>query len=313
MIDINESKRIWDERLVRRYKELGYTQQSLAQALDELHPERGVNQTMVSRWCHLHDTGRSFPKYETMREIADLLDTTVAWLTGQIDGNDWDQERARMYLGLEAEGIQGLYNVTHIPENSDAFPISRKAEDLGLLDLAGESYGNQMVLSAMFESRQFGERFVPAMRKWANALTTAVLMHTAVREYPDMWPAELASSGTEERVDAARMKVQNAFSAVLDEIESDQTVQSGQESRELLAQLGMAAPSQPLEEVDIPDTGDFLGLRSMATVVDKLRVSVLKGQASLRAQTESIPIEQAMQEIVAELADMELPESKTNR
>ncbi|KFI56842.1 helix-turn-helix domain-containing protein [Bifidobacterium cuniculi] len=108
MVDINECKRIWDERLMQCYKNRDYTQRTLAEALTARHPERPVTQAMISHWCHLSDTGRDFPKYQTMLEIAEVLETSVAYLTGEIDANNMKEEEVCDYTGLLPQAVRSL-------------------------------------------------------------------------------------------------------------------------------------------------------------------------------------------------------------
>ncbi|RYP97897.1 hypothetical protein PG102015_0154 [Bifidobacterium pseudolongum subsp. globosum] len=222
MIDINESKRIWDERLVRRYKELGYTQQSLAQALDELHPERGVNQTMVSRWCHLHDTDRSFPKYETMREIADLLDTTVAWLTGQIDSNDWDQERAAAFLGLDAEAMAGLYTALHPEEHTDENTVGQSSVEFGRT-MGDTAMMREAAFNLLFTSPQFQGRFAHDMAVYFHAFF--MRGEISASWHSENAPFELMEYTLEQQCYVARMKAQNSFVALMDELDKQMDLQ----------------------------------------------------------------------------------------
>lgn len=216
MIDISESKRIWDERLVRRYKELGYTQQSLAQALDELHPERGVTQTMVSRWCHLHDTGRSFPKYETMREIADLLDTTVAWLTGQIDSNDWDRQRAAAFLGLDAEAMAGLYTALHPEKHTDENTVDQSSIEF-VQTVGDAAMMRQNAFDLLFASPQFQGRFAHDMALYFSAFIMRYGM--SVSWHSENAPFELVGYSLKQQCYVARMKAQNSFVALMDELD----------------------------------------------------------------------------------------------
>lgn len=90
------------------YVEQGYTQRTLAEALTRLHPDRPVTQAMVSHWCHLADTGRAFPKYQTMLEIAEVLGASVAYLTGEIDANTVQEEQVCDYTGLLPQAVRSL-------------------------------------------------------------------------------------------------------------------------------------------------------------------------------------------------------------
>ncbi|MBB1074501.1 helix-turn-helix transcriptional regulator [Rhodoferax sp. 4810] len=66
------SKKYWYQVATERRKALGITYEQIAAAL-------GVSKSTVGHWF----TGRNRPLFDTIREIAKVLDTTVAELTSE--------------------------------------------------------------------------------------------------------------------------------------------------------------------------------------------------------------------------------------
>lgn len=125
MYDINERKKIWNKRLKKCIKDSGYTQESLACAINKKY-EKDYTQNTISRWQHLGDAKngvKGFPDFENMLILANFFAVDVGYLTGETDNETFEIEKASAYLGLNPTAIKNIRNLT-APESRANFYMS---------------------------------------------------------------------------------------------------------------------------------------------------------------------------------------------
>ena len=123
MNDIFDRKQLcWNARLKKCILEGGYTQESLAHALNNKYSTKFTQKT-ISRWVNLGDAKngiKSFPDFENMLQVADFFNVDVGYLTGETDDDSFSLEKACSYMGLNGEAIKAIREIT-VPENMDSF------------------------------------------------------------------------------------------------------------------------------------------------------------------------------------------------
>lgn len=107
------------------------SQEELANELNAWNAERGVvthfTQTTIGRWLNIGRQRRSFPKYEHMQMLADFFGVPVGYLTGDIDGETYEESDVATYTGLDAKAVRALHEELTDPwehEFLDNLPLS---------------------------------------------------------------------------------------------------------------------------------------------------------------------------------------------
>lgn len=108
----------WNTRVSMCIKEKWINQQSFAKAYKDRYGSG--SQADVSRWSRVGGIVSSdgkqsvigFPAYDTMKRIADLLNVSVGYLTGETDFRSYDTEKACSYLGITEEAASGIQAIT---------------------------------------------------------------------------------------------------------------------------------------------------------------------------------------------------------
>lgn len=114
---INETKeQIWNERFEQVMRDRNLSQRKFIE-LYRAKFKTG-SQADVSNWLHIGDIDgrtqkeRHFPKFETMRNIAEILGVSVGYLIGETDFETFEMERATKYIGLSSESISSIKGIT---------------------------------------------------------------------------------------------------------------------------------------------------------------------------------------------------------
>jgi HTH-type transcriptional regulator, repressor for puuD len=105
-------------RLAKIREDAGFTQSSLARAV-------GLSQSAVSQI----ESGERNPSYETIRQIAEAMDLTPAYLVGgEIEGlNEEERTLFRQYRGLSADARRELEEyATYLRAKSSSKTAQRK-------------------------------------------------------------------------------------------------------------------------------------------------------------------------------------------
>lgn len=113
---IKTKEQIWNERFEQTMRVRNFSQRKFI----ELYRKKfGTgSQADVSNWLHIGEIdGRSkkkrhFPKFETMRNIAEILDVSVGYLIGETDYESFEMERATNYVGLSSNSISAIKSIT---------------------------------------------------------------------------------------------------------------------------------------------------------------------------------------------------------
>lgn len=114
---IKENKeKIWNERFEQRLLAMNLSQRKFI----ALYKERfGTgSQSDVSKWKHVGDIDgktnkkRGFPAFETMRNIAEILEVDVGYLIGETDFETYEVERTSKFTGLSSESVRAIRNLT---------------------------------------------------------------------------------------------------------------------------------------------------------------------------------------------------------
>ena len=118
---------IWNERFGMKMKEKGYSQRSFAEAYSKKYGKQKngaarksgtTSQTEVCKWLHVGELDgktnkkRGFPAYETMKNIADLLDVDLGYLIGETDCATFDLKHTSEFLGLSTETVSAIRDIT---------------------------------------------------------------------------------------------------------------------------------------------------------------------------------------------------------
>lgn len=127
---IKTKAQIWNERFEKRMKDMQLSQRKFS----SLYKQRfgKGSQADVSKWMHVGEVdsrtnkGRKFPEFETMRNIAEILEVSVGYLIGETDYETFDLERASKYTGLSSHAIEGICALT----SGKAISPFRKSPDL---------------------------------------------------------------------------------------------------------------------------------------------------------------------------------------
>lgn len=114
---INRKKeQIWNERFDQVMRDRNLSQRKFIE-LYRAKFKTG-SQADVSNWLHIGDIDgrtqkeRHFPKFETMRNIAEILGVSVGYLIGETDFETFEMERAVKYIGLSSESINSIKGIT---------------------------------------------------------------------------------------------------------------------------------------------------------------------------------------------------------
>lgn len=160
----------WRTRLRGCLTERGLTQYEFVSELNRQYLTK-FHQRDVSRWLNTGNRTSSgiigFPKYETMKLIADFFSVDVGYLTGETSERTFDMARASEYIKLDADAIATIRN--WIGSDSDPHMYGYRAHTL-----------NEMLSS---------ERF-PAL---ADKLLTLYEMSTIWRDAPERFDALMSS------------------------------------------------------------------------------------------------------------------------
>lgn len=112
-----DKAKIWNERFEIRMDEMKLSQRKFS----ALYKERfGTgSQADVSKWMHIGEIdsrtnkGRKFPEFETMRNIAEILEVSVGYLIGETDCETFEMERSSEYIGLSPIALESTRAITH--------------------------------------------------------------------------------------------------------------------------------------------------------------------------------------------------------
>ena len=114
--DVVESfSEIWNNRLSKLVADKFGSRKLFIDAYKERY---GVGNTATtSRWFNVGNKSSKnkiigFPTYDTMRRIADILDVTVGYLTGETDYFSFEMERACEYLGIDQHAGNSILRIT---------------------------------------------------------------------------------------------------------------------------------------------------------------------------------------------------------
>lgn len=113
---IDNKEQIWNERFKKRMQKMDLTQRDFI-SIYKAKYQKG-SQADVSKWMHVGEvdgrTGkrRGFPAFETMRNIADVLEVSVGYLIGETDYETFELERCSNYLGLSPKSVTAIRNIT---------------------------------------------------------------------------------------------------------------------------------------------------------------------------------------------------------
>ena len=109
-------EQIWNERVSKKMKELGWTQRDFINEYKKKF--KTGSQSDVCKWVHIGEKdsrskkNRGFPEFETMRKIADILGVGIGYLIGETDYESFEMERVSMYLGLSSSAVNDIKRIT---------------------------------------------------------------------------------------------------------------------------------------------------------------------------------------------------------
>lgn len=110
-----KQEHIWNVRFEQKLKDNNLSQRKFI----ELYRKKfgHGSQADVSKWMHVGQKDgrtkkeRGFPSFETMRNIAEILEVSVGYLIGETDCDTFDLEKASNYIGLSATSIMCIKNI----------------------------------------------------------------------------------------------------------------------------------------------------------------------------------------------------------
>lgn len=108
--------KIWNERFEKKMKDMGLSQYQFIDRYRERF-KKG-RQPDVSKWMHVGEVDsktrkeRGFPAFETMRNIAEILEVSVGYLIGETDFETFEMEHASKYMGLSPDAIEATRALT---------------------------------------------------------------------------------------------------------------------------------------------------------------------------------------------------------
>lgn len=101
----------WNKRLADKIDSSPLTQSQLSKDINAKY-ETSFTQTMLSRWTHVGEPGKGYPKrlpdYQNMHILADYFNVNVGFLTGETDCSTFQMQDACTYLGLDEDAIESL-------------------------------------------------------------------------------------------------------------------------------------------------------------------------------------------------------------
>ena len=109
-------EQIWNERFEQTMRARNFSQRKFIE-LYKAKFKTG-SQADVSNWMHIGEIDgrtkkkRHFPKFETMRNIAEILGVSVGYLIGETDFESFEMERATNYVGLSSNSISAIKGIT---------------------------------------------------------------------------------------------------------------------------------------------------------------------------------------------------------
>ena len=117
IIPIKDTHIIWNERFAQALKSQYPSQRDFSKEY-KARFQRGGNQADISNWMHVGeidgDTGkkRGFPSFETMANIASILDVSVGYLIGETDYETFELEKASKYASIAPEAMKAIRDLT---------------------------------------------------------------------------------------------------------------------------------------------------------------------------------------------------------
>ena len=112
-----ERAKIWNERFAALMEKKKLTQRQFAKEYSDKFGYAA--QADVCRWLHVGEKTtkkkmeeRGFPSFETMSNIATMLEVSVAYLIGETDYESFEEERTARYIGLSADGVRAIHDIT---------------------------------------------------------------------------------------------------------------------------------------------------------------------------------------------------------
>ena len=92
----------WNTNLRKARQKIGFTQMDLAQAMRDEYGLRSCSQKNISEWENVGKGGEyHFPSYPQMVALAGCLDVDVAYLTGDLETEHWDDLKIAERLGTD--------------------------------------------------------------------------------------------------------------------------------------------------------------------------------------------------------------------
>ncbi len=112
----NDRTEIWNTRFSKCLTNKFKTQREFAEAYSQKYGYAA--QSDVCRWMKIGERNsknlkpRKFPAFETMCNIADLLEVSVGYLIGETDFDSFEEERTSKYIGLSSQSIKIIQGLT---------------------------------------------------------------------------------------------------------------------------------------------------------------------------------------------------------
>lgn len=117
---------VWNKRFKERMEAAGYkTQTEFIKAFNDAYGTK-CTQTDVSRWLRVGESSKKydnktykekeiaigFPSYINMKRVADMLNVSVAYLTGETDYDSFNLEKACKYTGISQDAMKTICRMT---------------------------------------------------------------------------------------------------------------------------------------------------------------------------------------------------------
>ena len=137
MNDIDTMK-TWNKRLKERMEISGYkTQTEFAEAFNNIYGTK-CTQTDISRWLRVGESNKKynkntytekkeiigFPSFMNMKRVAEMLNVTVAYLTGETDYDSFNLEKACTYTGISQGAMKTICSMTRPDRNNHGLSYS---------------------------------------------------------------------------------------------------------------------------------------------------------------------------------------------
>ena len=180
---MGERRKAWDVNIKKALAQHEWTQEDLRHRLKPNEKGDRPTQSTVNRWCNVSKgRNRRFPPYERMCEIAGILGKSVAWLTGEIEGDYYDNQLVMDYLNLPEQGVRAIARMT-------GGPGAGGGEAAGLFERVSSDSVKYRIypiaLSRLFTTRTFtyqlAEAVVEYLRDYAVQRKSDTIFEALVR------------------------------------------------------------------------------------------------------------------------------------